>query len=876
MRNLTTFILFLLAFTANARQISPDEAAAIASDFLNSSSLQIANARRIGVKRARAKSDTDGKLTSPYYVFNGEGNQGFVIISGDDRAKKILGYSDAGNFDFDNLPPQLAAMLDQYAEQIASLPESAAADPSWSAPPRDASTEEGKLLETANWGQGYPYNALCPVIDGVQCPTGCVATAMAIVMKYHNWPECGRKTHTYWNGYTGQMHSTDFSNFHPQWEAMLPAYREGEYSEENAQAVAELMLHAGMATNMQYSATESGTGVLGVMTALRRYFNYTAKMDEVIIEQYGNDEWETRVRKDINNNCPVFYYGEGTGAHAFVIDGYAANALFHVNWGWNGSANGYFTLDNLSPKGWDFSNNPGMVAGIHPATKEDEMWSDFFMADKKYFGDVCPIDSINLSVENITQNTPFTVVVPIVAFPPGVTFDLGVAIVDKDHLIKQVLGHRSMNSTWVALSGDMPTYENLVVTCPVDDTDRIQIVVKEQGESGWHLVCDSKDIKSSISIANNVPYTATVHWDVDPRLGVEFYEMEQWSGNIIPSEDINNTFGKFLIGARYQFHPYGADANEGIFSAIKINDVISDIMVNKAFTMGNVAIGVIAAQPGNYDIKIMGLFPGDERTSSLEINKEGDLQRFVKDNECAHITDFTLSGIGTDDDYFSISNNMPFIAKLDMSAYKPAEGKLPDECFAGLPNLSKVILPENVSIIGARCFTGDALDNITIPSNVTYIGDETFNNYSGYFDNVNLSAVFCKATTPPDVGYMPFGNNSRTVLYVLPGCKEAYSSHPYWSTFSKIVEDDAPIMDIDEIVVDGIRYKVYSDYAEVIGPEKDNCPDEVTLQESVVSNGRTIPVTSIAYHAFLFSSLKKMTIPESIVNWATGTFKTCI
>lgn len=874
MRNLTTFILLLLAVAANARQISPDEAAAIASDFLNSSSLQIANARRIDVKRARAKSDTEDKFTSPYYVFNGEGNQGFVIISGDDRAKKILGYSDTGNFDFDNLSPQLAAMLDQYAEQIASLPESAAADPSWSAPPRDASTEEGKLLETANWGQGYPYNAQCPVIDGVQCPTGCVATAMAIVMKYHNWPECGRKTHTYWNGYTGQMHSTDFSNFHPQWEAMLPAYKEGEYSEENAQAVAELMLHAGMATNMQYSATESGTGVLGVMTALRRFFNYTAKMDEVVIEQYGNDEWETRVREDIDNDCPVFYYGEGTGAHAFVIDGYAANTLFHVNWGWNGSANGYFTLDNLSPEGWgwDFSNNPGMVAGIHPATKEDEMWSDFFMADDKYFGSISPLKKINPSVENITQNTPFTVAIPLVAFPPGVTFDLGVAIVDKDHLIKQVLGHRSMNSTWVALSGDMPTYENLVVTCPVDDTDRIQIVVKEQGESGWHLVCDSKDIKSSISIANNVPYTATVHWDVDPRLGVEFYEMEQWSGNIIPSEDINNTFGKFLIGARYQFHPYGADANVGIFSAIKINDVISDIMVNKAFTMGDVAIGVIAAQPGNYDIKIMGLFPGDERTSSLEINKEGDLQRFVKDNECAHITDFTLSGIGTDDDYFSISNNMPFIAKLDMSAYKPAEGKLPDECFAGLPNLSKVNLPENLDTIGARCFTGDALDNITIPSNVTYIGDEAFNNYSGYFDNVNLSAVFCKATTPPNVGHMPFGNNSRTVLYVLPGCKEAYSSHPYWSTFSKVVEDDNPIMDIDEIVVDGIRYKVYSDYAEVIGPEKDNCPDEVTLQESVVSNGRTVPVTGIAYHAFVYSSLKKVTVPESIVNWATGAF----
>ena len=870
MRKILVLLFLLVSVIAEGRKISESEAAAIASSFFNSTSTQ--QKLKSTVKLVR-KRDAGGKeVKEPYYVYNADDEKGFVIISGDDRAKRILGYSDSGSFDFNNLPPQLVAMLDRYAEQIASIPASTETDPSWSAT-QNIYANEGVLLETANWGQGYPYNAKCPEIDGVRCPTGCVATAMAIVMKYHNWPESGRRTHTYWNYYTNQMHTTDFSTFYPQWKDMLPSYKEGEYSEKNAQAVAELMLQTGMATNMQYSPTQSGTGVLGVMTALRRFFNYTAKMDEVIIEQYGSEEWKTRVRNDIDNNCPVFYYGEGTGAHAFIIDGYEDSDYFHINWGWDGSANGYFTLDNLCPEGWYFTNNQGMVAGIHPATKDDEIWSDFFMADDKYFGATSPIKKINPSVENIIQNEPFSVAIPTVGFPPEVTCKLGVAIVDKEHAIKQVLGSESIESIYSEISCALPAYGNLVATCPIDDTDSIQIVVKEEGESKWLLVCDSKDVKSSISVKNNVPYTATVHWDVDPRFGVEFfdYSTNNWSNNIIPVEDINNTVSKFLIGAVYQFHPYGADANRGIFSAIKINDVMSDITVNKAFTMRDKAIRFIVAQPRHYDIKIMGLFPGDELTSSIEINNEGDLQRFVKENECAHITDFTISGIGTNDDYVSISNNMPFIAKLDMSAYQPIESKLPDECFAYLPNLSKVILPENVTTIGARCFIGDALDNITIPSNVTYIGDLAFINYS----ESNLSAVFCKAATPPAVGYMPFGNNSSTVLYVLPGSKELYSSHPYWGTFSNIIEDNAPIMDIDVITIDGIRYKIYSDFAEVIGPEKDNCPDEVTLPETIVSKGRTVPVTNISYHAFLYSSIKKVTIPESIVNWASGAFSCC-
>ena len=874
MRKLLVLLLLFVSVIAEGRKISESEAAAIASEFFNSATVKQSPAK-VGVRRAKAR-DAANADSAPFYVYNADGNNGFVIVSGDDRARRILGYSNTGNFDFNNLPPQLDDLLGKFAKCLEAMQADSPTHKSWRETSR--SDEAGVLLETAEWGQGAPYNSLCPVIDGVQAPTGCVATAMAIIMKYHNWPKCGRKTHTYWNGYTGQMHSTDFSTFCPKWDDMLSVYKEGEYSGENAKAVAELMSYAGMATNMQYSATESGTGVLGVMTALRRYFNYTAKMDEVIIEQYGSAEWKTRVREDIDNDCPVFYYGEGTGAHAFIIDGYADNDLFHINWGWNGSVNGYFMLDNLSSEAGDFSNNQGMVAGIHPATKEDEIWSDFFMADDKYFGPVSPLKKINPSVESIEQNVSFDAVTPCVAFPPQVICDLGVAIVDKDKVIKQVLGSISYSSEpWSDLSGVMPMFNKLTVQCPVDETDRLQIVVKELGAPDWLLVNDSKDISSSISVINNVPCTANVRWDIDPRFSLEFFDMikNDWSGDIIAASDANDKAGKFLVGSEYQFHPYEADASRGIYSAIRINDVMADIKVNKAFTMGAWAIGLISALPEDYNIKIMGLFPGDEKAENFNIENTGGLGQYVRDNECSYITDFTLSGPGTKDDYKHIRLNMPFIASLNLASYLPEEGELPDECFAQLPNLSKVILPDNVSSIGARSFIGDALETVVIPQSVKYIGTQAFNNYEGYFDVVNLAAVFCKATTPPDVGELPFGNNAQTILYVLPGCKSAYSEHPYWSTFKDIIEDSDPIMDIDIVVVDGVQYKIYPTYAEIIGPEKDNCPDEVVLQETVVSNGRSVPVTSIAYNAFLYSTIKKVTVPKSIVNWATGVFACC-
>lgn len=873
MRKLFLLSFLLIFVIAEGRQIPESEAAAVASEFFNSSPTKQLPAKT-GVRRAKKRLAADADARQPFYVFNAGDKNGFVIISGDDRAQRILGYSDSGSFDYDNLPPQLDDILNRYADQIAAMPDDAPAHPSWKTSVRSGESGQEVVLETAQWGQLAPYNSQCPVINGVQAPTGCVATAMAIIMKYHNWPECGRKKAecNYWNENGVQTLSADFSTFRPKWDKMLPAYKQGSYTDDNARAVAELMLMAGISANMQYSPAESGAGVLGVMTSLRRYFNYTSKMDELFIEQMDNADWEARIKTDIDNNCPVFYYGQGTGAHAFVIDGYSDSGLFHVNWGWDGQSNGFFTLANLSPDGYNFTQLQGMAVGIRPATDDDAIWSDYYMADEKYFNNNI-LKSINPSVENIVQNQPFSAAVPYILCPLKHRADIGIAIVDKNYSIKQVLAYDSWGSISPVLSGTNPPFENLIPTCLIEDTDRLQLVVKEEGEKDWLLVNSSNYVCSSISVRNNVPQMTDVHWDVDPRFDIEFFDMREKRNEFISAgSDINELKNKFLVGLDYRFRPFNADAYRGIFSAIMINNQMAHICVNKA-TLSQWAIGKFTALPKTYDIKIMGLFPGDERTETFRIDKVGDLQPYIDDdkNTC-HITDFTLSGNGSDKDYLSIRNNMPFISRLDLSAYNPVDGNLPDACFAGLPNLSKVIIPECVSSIGEGSFAGAALDNVTISSGVRYIGSRAFANYSAYFDAPTLSAVFCKAQTPPEVGDSPFGDNSNTALYVLPGCKDLYASHPYWSTFARIIEDDAPVMDIDIVIVDGIRYKVYSDYAEIIGPEEGNCPDEVVFKESVVSKGRTVPVTDIACKAFEYSSLKKVTVPKSVINWSSCVF----
>lgn len=329
---------------AHARQISPDEAAAIASEFLNSSARQLSPAKHIGVNRVKAKSDaTVNPSAVPYYVFNGDDNHGFVVVSGDDRAKKILGYSDSGSFDFENIPPALEWLLEQYEKEIADIlppvvsiaTESNTSDHKTPIPP----------LLTTKWGQWAPYNNNCPREEGNPTPSGCVATAMAQIMNYHQWPDKGEGTYSY-DLLNGQTISCDFESVSFQWDKCIDSYDDNS-DKLSSDAVAELMYACGISFNTTYSnINASGSHIAYAKRGLVENFKYDSSARIIWKNNYYQEEWNNLIYHQIEIMQPVFVTG---GNHAFVCDGYSADNFFHFNWGWDGEMDGYFQFSSLSP-----------------------------------------------------------------------------------------------------------------------------------------------------------------------------------------------------------------------------------------------------------------------------------------------------------------------------------------------------------------------------------------------------------------------------------------------------------------------------------------------------------------------------------------------
>ena len=287
-----------------------------------------------------------------FYIFNKGNGQGFVIVSGDDATKTILGYSDEGSFSVENMPENLQNWLNFYQSEIKYAMESGQS----ATPPdsvqtvalRSASTMS-PLLGNIKWDQGEPYNILCPVnqTTKVQTVTGCVATAMAQIMMYHKWPVSGTGSNSDVTSSYGTLF-VDFSKTSYDWNNMLDGYG-GTSTLKQDTAVATLMYHCGVAANMNYNTTSSAS-YYNAAKALIKNFGYDSDIQICSRDFYTNADWKNKIKSELDAARPVFYSGSTeAGGHAFVCDGYDSNDLFHINWGWGGMCNGYFELSSLEP-----------------------------------------------------------------------------------------------------------------------------------------------------------------------------------------------------------------------------------------------------------------------------------------------------------------------------------------------------------------------------------------------------------------------------------------------------------------------------------------------------------------------------------------------
>ena len=313
-----------------------------------------------------------------FHVFNTP--NGFVIVSADDYATPILGYSDEGQFDVNDVPVQLQDYLHDFVEQIQyGIENHVEADEQitrqWElvrTVGRLNENRDGEVVEplvSALWGQGCYYNDMCPEDPEGPCDhvlTGCVATAMGMILYYWGYPVQGTGSHIYTpmpyptTQYPEQ--SVNFGETIYDW-ANMPDHLTDTSTQTEIAAVASLLWHCGVAVDMNYSPY--GSGAEGHFTALIDYFGFS---DDMHWEARQDDEtWMSMLKADLDHGCPIFYTGYrwANSGHAFVCDGYDVNDRFHFNWGWGGSSNGYFALNAAML----FVYDNDAIFNIHPNTQ---------------------------------------------------------------------------------------------------------------------------------------------------------------------------------------------------------------------------------------------------------------------------------------------------------------------------------------------------------------------------------------------------------------------------------------------------------------------------------------------------------------------------
>ena len=383
---LLTLVLITFASSTRAGNISEAQARAIARGFLQ------ARQPSPSVKR-QAAAALQLQITptghASLYVFNISDDGGFVIVSGDDRTRSVLGYADSGTFSMDNIPAALREMLAIYQRQIEICGQGAAnANPSRArrnTPHRISGivADVEPLLETT-WNQGAPYNDYCPTLNDQTALTGCVATAMAQIAYYHRYPTQQVPSLAAYTSATNKLNVSAWGATTFDWNHMLPNYDGAATSTEKA-AVATLMRYCGQAAQMDYGFT-SGAYNGDALYAFKEKLGYNAYADFRNAASYSRDGWENIIYKEVAEGRPVYYTalnGDGSngevGGHAFVVDGYRADGnYFHVNWGWGGACNGYFNLFALNPDepeteevneaGWHYQMLA--IVGLSPETQE--------------------------------------------------------------------------------------------------------------------------------------------------------------------------------------------------------------------------------------------------------------------------------------------------------------------------------------------------------------------------------------------------------------------------------------------------------------------------------------------------------------------------
>ena len=313
-----------------------------------------------------------------YYIFNIKGG-GFVIVSGDDTAAPVLGYSDKGMIDVNNMSEPLQELLDGYKQEIDYLLthkiESAVQ-------PRTtiAATTGVEPLVKTTWGPEEPYNWQCPTLNGVLSKVGCVAVCMAQTIYFWKYPAQIDSLPAYWSARLSATvpalppTTIDYSKLllsYCHWDASTKSVVQDAYTQEQVDEVAKLCRYCGQAVKMNYSPTSSG-GTVGKMPALKA-MGYSSKAANYYKTGFSDEVWDNMMRDNLNRGIPILYAANSSSSvgHAFIVDGYDNEGYYHMNFGWYGTSDGWFLISSINftnrygePR--NYYRNHSMILGMEP------------------------------------------------------------------------------------------------------------------------------------------------------------------------------------------------------------------------------------------------------------------------------------------------------------------------------------------------------------------------------------------------------------------------------------------------------------------------------------------------------------------------------
>ena len=792
MRNLFTasvFVLLFIGLPANAQKRSSAEAAKVATGFFHAEEVDAMQMKEEEGSRRLQKKVMDN-TSDAYYMFRNKEDNRLVVISGDQRMQSILGYTD--NAIEDNMMPDgLAELLTTYKRQYAAL------SPDCQTECKSNLNKGERLLKTPDWGQWAPFNLHTPL----SYPTGCAATAMSIVMRYHQWPVMGQgsKTHIW----KDSVMTADFEHTRYDWDNMPMSY--DSYTTAQAEAVSLLMRHAGIAVEMYYAAESSGARQSLVPGALTQHFRYAATTRLVSAADYDAATWEKMMRSEIDADRPVIYTGESTmgrGSHGFVLDGYRDN-LFHFNFGWNGSGNGYFAISAFSSTStaFEFANQQQAVIGIKPL-REDNCAPLTLECEGKYEG-------FYSDLTTLTANTSVSIHLSSLTALRQWNGKLRWELCDAEGNVKE-----AFDSKTVSINGgnSQPIDFSFAPSTTAIKGSYLRLMACENGKEEWTFVLNAKgqevrmdayerrvpvvEIISDMKNATlNDHNQGNVCFEGKPLLGSTYTYNIAWKSSTV----------KNIVQQRFCGEAYWQKSDKSVMltadtlyikaKAYERSQLVQDCQVN-------------VEKPGQLEATLLKATPDADAVESLTITGSLD------DNDLAYLS------------------TLQTLKKLNLENTTIQQG-LFGAPFKDLSRLETCELPRSLKQIGSETFKGCALlKTISLPVSLQATGNDILSGCQKMTDiYVRPSSPDCVATD----AFRGLPNHQAVCIHVQQGLSDVFRSNAKWSMFSRIT-DDLPALP-KRFACDGIEYRaIYQgdgNFAEVTIPSGEMYSGAIVIPATV-------------------------------------------